>query len=109
MVSLAELEAIIAGLSEAEKIQVIRWIMRDLADSHPGIEHLPTDPDTEATIVRTGIPVWSLVQMQRLGVEDTDILRTYPILRAEDLVNAWAYAQLHRDEIEQQIRRHQEQ
>ncbi|MCU0499556.1 MAG: DUF433 domain-containing protein [Anaerolineae bacterium] len=108
MVSLAELEAIIAGLDDLEKIQVIRWIMRDLADSHPGIEHLPTDQGNEAAIVRTGIPVWSLVQMQRMGVDDTDILRMHPMLRAEDLVNAWAYAQLHREEIEQQIRRHQE-
>jgi uncharacterized protein (DUF433 family) len=27
----------------------------------------------------------------------------YPTLRAEDLVNAWAYYRLHREEIEQQI------
>lgn len=29
------------------------------------------------------------------------------MLRAEDLVNAWAYFRTHRDEIEQQIREHE--
>ena len=31
------------------------------------------------------------------------ILGNYPTLRAEDLVNAWAYARSHHEEIEGQI------
>jgi uncharacterized protein (DUF433 family) len=38
-----------------------------------------------------------------LGVTEADLLHSYPTLRAEDLVNAWAFVRLHRAEIEAQI------
>jgi len=50
------------------------------------------------------VPVWVLEQARRLGSSEENLLRSYPSLRAEDLVNAWAYARAHKDEIEQQIR-----
>lgn len=53
--------------------------------------------------MRTRIPVWVLVQARRLGASEADLLRSYPGLRSEDLVNTWAYYRLHREEIEQQI------
>ncbi|MDX6380695.1 MAG: hypothetical protein QOI57_1719, partial [Rubrobacteraceae bacterium] len=59
-------------------------------------------------IVRTRIPVWVLEQARRLGVTEADLLRSYPALRAEDLVHAWAYARAHREEIERQIRENEE-
>ena len=57
----------------------------------------------EPCIARTRIPVWLLAQARILGSGEADILRAYPILRAEDLTNAWAYFRANRDEIEQQI------
>jgi uncharacterized protein (DUF433 family) len=57
--------------------------------------------------VRTRIPVWTLVQMRRLGASEAEILRSYPTLRAEDLANAWAYARQHRAEIEQAMIDHE--
>ncbi len=36
-------------------------------------------------------------------MSEADILKSYPTLRAEDLVNAWAYEQSHREEIDLQI------
>jgi len=39
-----------------------------------------------------------------LGTTEAEILLNFPTLRAEDLVNAWAYARSHREEIEDQIR-----
>lgn len=101
MASLRELEDIIASLSRAEKAQILQWVTRDLGDVFPGIEASPDG--AEARIVRTRIPVWVLVQTRRLGASEADLLRDYPTLRAEDLANAWAYARLHHDEIEQQI------
>lgn len=62
----------------------------------------------EPRIVRTRIAVWVLEQMRRLGVSEADILKSYPTLRAEDLVNAWAYVDAHRDEIDRQIRANEE-
>jgi uncharacterized protein (DUF433 family) len=44
-----------------------------------------------------------LEQARRLGTSEAELLRAYPSLRAEDLVNAWAYVRLHRDEIDRQI------
>jgi uncharacterized protein (DUF433 family) len=104
MAALRELEALIATLTRAEKAQVLQWVARDLGDAFPGIESVPGVAGGEAIIVRTRIPVWLLVQARRLGTSEADLLRSYPTLRAEDLANAWAYARLHPDEIEQQIR-----
>jgi uncharacterized protein (DUF433 family) len=69
-----------------------------------GIESIPSVCGGEPCIVRTRIPVWVLVQARRLGTSEADLLRAYPTLRAEDLVNAWAYLRTHKDEIEGQIR-----
>src|SRR5690606_37316268 len=98
-----EIEPILADLTRAEKAQVLQWIVRDLGDAFPGIESTPDVVGGAARIVRTRIPVWVLVQARRLGVSEADLLKSYPSLRAEDLANAWAYARLHQDEIEQQI------
>ena len=48
--------------------------------------------------------MWVLEAMRRQGVQDGEIIRSYPTLRAEDLANAWAFVRSHREEIEQQIR-----
>jgi uncharacterized protein (DUF433 family) len=53
--------------------------------------------------VRTRIPGWVLEQARRLGTTEADLLGCYPTLRAEDLVNAWAYARAHRDDIDREI------
>ncbi len=103
MTTLLELEQQISALSPAEKAQILQWVARDLGDAFPGIESNPNISGGEACIVRTRIPVWVLVQSRRLGISEADLLRSYPTLRAEDLANAWAYARLHRDEIDQQI------
>jgi uncharacterized protein (DUF433 family) len=46
---------------------------------------------------------WLLERARRLGVTEQELLAAYPSLRAEDLVNAWAYARAHAAEIEAQI------
>ena len=78
-------------------------VARDLGEAFPGIESTPGVCGGEPCIVRTRIPVWVLVQARRLGTSEADLLRSYPMLRAEDLVQAWAYALARREEIEQQI------
>lgn len=47
--------------------------------------------------------MWVLEQARRLGASEEVLLRSYPVLRAEDLANAWAYVRSHREEIEQQM------
>lgn len=90
-------------LTRAEKAELLQWVVRDLGDAFPGIESDLTVSGGEACIVRTRIPVWVLVQARHLGTSEAELLRSYPILRAEDLANAWAYYRSHREEIERQI------
>ncbi len=101
--TLRELESVIMALSPAEKTQVLQWVARDLTASSAGIEHQPEVMGGAACVVRTRIPVWLLVQLRRQGMSESDLLANYPILRAEDLCNAWAYAHNHLDEIEAEI------
>lgn len=101
-------ENLLAAMTRAEKAQLLQWVVRDLGESFPSIESNPNVCGGEPCIVRTRIPVWLLEQARRLGTSEADLLRAYPVLRAEDLANAWAYVRSHRGEIEQQIRENEE-
>lgn len=97
-------EELLAKLSRAEKAQVLQWAARDLGDAFPGIESRPGVCGGEPCIVRTRIPVWTLEQARRLGTSESELLRSYPTLRAEDLANAWGFVRSHREEIDRQIK-----
>jgi uncharacterized protein (DUF433 family) len=103
MHTLQEIEKLLITLTRAEKAQVLQWVVRDLGEAFPGIESTPGVCGGEPCVVRTRIPVWVLVQAKDLGTSEAELLRSYPMLRAEDLANVWAYARAHREEIEQQI------
>ena len=96
-------EELLAKLSRAEKAQLLQWAARDLGDAFPGIESRPGVCGGEPCIVRTRIPVWILEQARRLGTSESELLRSYPTLRAEDLANAWGFVRSHREEIDRQI------
>ena len=98
-----EAERLLETLSRAEKAQVLQWVVRDLGDAVPGVESKPEVCGGEVCIVRTRIPVWLLIRARQLGVSEAELLRVYPTLRAEDLVNAWGYYRGHRSEIEEAI------
>lgn len=102
-----EAEKLLTEMTRAEKAQLLQAVVRDLGDAFPGIDTTPGVCGGEPCIVRTRIPVWLLVQARRLGTSEADLLRSYPTLRAEDLANAWAYSRVHREEIEDQIRRNE--
>ena len=104
MAALRDAEQLLAQMTRAEKAQLLQWVVRDLGDAFPGVEATPGVCGGEPCIVRTRIPVWALEQSRRLGISEDELLRSYPALRAEDLVNAWAYVRSHRTEIEDQIR-----
>jgi uncharacterized protein (DUF433 family) len=79
-------------------------MVQELYDAFPGIDSRSDVCGGEACIVRTRIPVWLLEQASRLGASEQTLLAAYRSLRAEDLVNALAYARSHAAEIEAQIR-----
>ena len=104
MASLSDFEKLLPTLSSGEKAQILKWVVQELGDAFPGIDSRPDVCGGEPIIVRTRIPVWLLEQARRLGATEQALLAAYPSLRAEDLVNAWAYARSHGAEIESQIR-----
>ena len=91
------------ALTPGEKAQALRVLVLDLA-AWPSIEKTPGVVGGEARIVRTRIPVWVLDGYRRAGWSEAQLLENYPTLRAADLVNAWAYADAHPDEIERSQR-----
>jgi uncharacterized protein (DUF433 family) len=108
MSKLEDAEKLVAGLSPGEKAQLIQTVVHDLGDALPGIESIPGVCGGEPCIVRTRIPVWVLEQARRLGTNEADLLRSYPTLRAADLVNAWNYVRKNREEIDRQIQENEE-
>jgi len=104
MASLSDFEKLLPSLSPGERAQILKWVVQELGDAFPGIDSRPEICGGEPCIVRTRIPVWLLEQARRLGASEQALLAAYPSLRAEDLVNAWAYARSHSSEIENQIR-----
>lgn len=98
------IEKLLPSLSPGEKAQVLKWVVQELGGAFPGIDSRPEVCGGEACIVRTRIPVWLLEKARRLGTPEESLLAAYPTLRAEDLVNAWAYARSHSAEVEAQIR-----
>jgi uncharacterized protein (DUF433 family) len=104
MSGIEEAEKLLATVSRAEKAQLLQWVVRDLGDASPGVESIPGVCGGEPCVVRTRIPIWVLVHARQLGTSEAELLRSYPVLRAEDLTNARAYYRAHRGEIEEQIR-----
>jgi uncharacterized protein (DUF433 family) len=104
MANLSDFEKLLPALSPGEKAQILKWVVQELAEAFPGIDSRPDVCGGEPCIVRTRIPVWLLDRARRLGLSEQALLAAYPSLRAEDLVNAWAYARSHAAEIEAQIR-----
>ena len=103
MTNLETVRDLLPSMTPAEKAQVLQWLARDISGAFPGIESQPGVSGGEPCIVRTRIPVWALVQARLLGHREADILTMYPALRAEDLINAWAFYQAHKQEIDDQI------
>ena len=100
---LKELEGQLLSLSPAEKAEALKLLTLDLTHTWPGIEHTAGVAGGAACIVRTRIPVWALENYRRLGWSEALILENHPTLRAADLVNAWAYAGAHADEMREAI------
>jgi len=84
------------------------WAQRVISVDFPSINATPDVCGGEARLIRTRIPVWVLERMRQLGVSEIDILRSYPTLRAVDLVQAWSYASRNRAEIAKAIHENEE-
>ncbi len=106
--NLQKVEALLAEMSPDEKATLIPQVVGEAADVFPGIEKVPNVCGGSACVIRTRIPVWTLVSWRNLGLSDAQLLENYPALRHQDLTNAWNYYRTHKDEIDRDIHENNE-
>lgn len=95
-------------LTPREKAELLSLLERETARVFPGIERTPGVCGGSACIAGTRIPVWGLEEARRQGATEAQLLVSYPVLRAENLAQAWVYVETHRAEIDQDIRENAE-
>lgn len=108
MTDVERVEELIMKLTPSERALLLQKIIQHIGENFPNIESDPEICGGEPRIIRTRIPIWFLVHARNLGMSDAEILKSYPTLRAEDLVSAWTYYRGHREEIDSQIHENEE-
>ncbi|NJL10254.1 MAG: DUF433 domain-containing protein [Calothrix sp. SM1_7_51] len=94
-----ELENQILALAPSDKAAIIQNLIQNLSTGAKGITKVPGVCGGEACIAGTRIAVWLLVEARGLGISEAQLLQDYTHISAADLVNAWAYADAHPEEI----------
>jgi len=64
------------------------------------IQHTPGVHGGDACIRNTRIAVWTLIQLQKLGRTEEQLLEDYPSLTAADINAVWGYYRTHPREID---------
>lgn len=108
MTALQKAEALLPQMSPIEKTQLFQKVAGSFSSEFPGIEKTPGVCGGVACIIRTRIPVRTLVSFKKMGLSDQNLLANYPSLRLQDLHHAWAYYQAFSEEIELEIRENEE-
>lgn len=90
-------------MSRDEIAQLVQRAAFKIAGEFPGIEKNAGVCGGSACVIRTRIPVWSIVEYKNMGVSDEKLLINFPSLRKQDLSNALAYYYANKNEIDQEI------
>ncbi len=108
-----ELIEICEQLPEAERAEVAhfaRFLLakhEETSGAHAGadgfIRHTDGVVGGDACVRDTRIPVWTLVQLKKLGRTEAELRTDFPGLTQDDLDAVWAYYRDHMDEIENAI------
>ena len=72
------------------------------------IQKTPGVMGGEVCVRQTRITVWVLVGYRKLGLSDQKLFEAYPGLTQEDLEASWAYYRDHSHEIDEVIRRNED-
>jgi uncharacterized protein (DUF433 family) len=94
-----EIEHEFLSLSLADRAEIVQNLTKTLSMSGKGISKTLDVCGGEACIAGTRIAIWLLVEAQQLGISEAQLLQDYSYITAADLVNAWAYADAHSEEI----------
>jgi uncharacterized protein (DUF433 family) len=104
ILSFQEVESVISKMTLLQQSKLLYTLSKNLAEVFPGIEKIHNVCGGSACIIRTRIPIWTLVSFKKLGMNDINLLKSYPTLRQQDLNNAWAYYKANKKEINQDIK-----
>jgi len=66
----------------------------------PTIQRTPGVHGGDACVRDTRIAAWTLIQLQKLGRTDEQLLADYPSLTPADIDAVWAYYRIHAREID---------
>jgi uncharacterized protein (DUF433 family) len=103
-----EIEHQLLTLSLTDKAEIVQSLTKALRMGGKGITKTPGVYGGEACIDGTRIAVRLLVEAQRIGISEAQLLQNYPHITAADLVNAWIYADAYPEEIAAAIRANNE-
>ena len=106
--TLTELRGELLSLSPLEKAEAIELLATSLNHNWRGITKQIDVCGGSACVAGTRIPVWVLVNARNLGISESVLLDDYPTLTATDLANAWVYADVHTQEIADEMRSNRE-
>ena len=119
MTTLADVEAAADALSAEQKQKLLVFLAARLGSRNPDRDaHLPSSgaPERgtairktpgvcggEACVRDTRIPVWTLVQLKKLGRGEAQLLADFPSITQVDLDAVWNYYRQQPNEIDQAI------
>jgi uncharacterized protein (DUF433 family) len=103
MTVLEKATAFLPKMSNSEIAQLVQMATQKIAVDFPGIEKTPNVCGGSACVIRTRIPVWSIVEYMLMGIGKEKLLRNFPTLRAQDLAHIWAYYDANKAEIDAEI------
>jgi uncharacterized protein (DUF433 family) len=106
--SFEQVENGISTWTREKKVQLLSTISKNLGETPSGIEKTKGVCGGSACIIRTRIPVWTLVSLKNEGASDAILLDAYPSLRQQDLNNAWVYYKTQKKEIDLDIKENHE-
>jgi uncharacterized protein (DUF433 family) len=98
-------EAERAEVADFARFLVARREIEAPERDHPAavIRHTAGVVGGDACVRDTRIPVWTLVQLKRLGRNEGQLLGDFPGLTQDDLDAVWSYYRHHTNEIEHAI------
>jgi uncharacterized protein (DUF433 family) len=108
ILSFQEVENYVGKLPMNKQAALLNFLSKNLGETYPGIEKTPNVCGGSACVIRTRIPIWTLVALKKAKVTDVNLLKAYPTLRQQDLLNAWAYYKASKKEIDQDIKENNE-
>ena len=116
MSSLAEIEAAADALPDEQKQELLLFLAAQLrqqkqsrnlpsgvSDALAEIKKTPGVSGGAACVRHTRIPVWTLVQLKKLGRSELELLGDFPSITQADLDSVWNYYRDHPVEIDEAI------